>query len=112
MTHLRGNVLVFKDHPRIAFRGYIDLLEAEITLAQQAAAQEGYRTLCGELEEVLGFRPALHPAFRCALRAGGGGASVLPGAGGAAGAVPLPGKILRPAPLPGALDRREPPSWR
>ena len=36
MTHLRGNVLVFKDHPRIAFRGYIDLLEAEITLAQQA----------------------------------------------------------------------------
>ncbi|MCQ4769251.1 ATP-binding protein [Intestinimonas massiliensis] len=55
MTHLRGNVLVFKDHPRIAFRGYIDLLEAEITLAQQAAAQEGYRTLCGELEEVLGF---------------------------------------------------------
>ena len=30
MTHLRGNVLVFKDHPRIAFRGYIDLLEAEI----------------------------------------------------------------------------------
>ena len=48
-------MLVFKDHPRIAFRGYIDLLEAEITLAQQAAAQEGYRTLCGELEEVLGF---------------------------------------------------------
>ncbi len=53
MTHLKGNVLVFKDHPRIAFRGYIDLLEAEITLAQQAAA--GYKALVEELEEVLGF---------------------------------------------------------
>ena len=30
MTHLKGNVLVFKDHPRIAFRGWIDALEAEI----------------------------------------------------------------------------------
>ena len=33
----------------------IDLLEAEILLAQQAAAEEGYRTLTEELEEVLGF---------------------------------------------------------
>ena len=55
MTHLKGNVLVFKDHPRIAFRGYIDLLEAEITLAQHAAAGEGYGTLAEELEEVLDF---------------------------------------------------------
>ncbi|WP_186566946.1 ATP-binding protein [Lawsonibacter celer] len=55
MTHLKGNVLVFKDHPRIAFRGMIDLLEAEILLAQQAAAEEGYRTLTEELEEVLSF---------------------------------------------------------
>lgn len=38
MTHLKGNVLVFKDHPRIAFRGWIDALEAEILLTQQAAA--------------------------------------------------------------------------
>ena len=37
MTHLHGNVLVFKDHPRIAFRGMIDLLEAEILLAQRTA---------------------------------------------------------------------------
>lgn len=37
MTHLKGNVLVFKDHPRIAFRGMIDALEGEIMLAQQAA---------------------------------------------------------------------------
>lgn len=42
MTHLKGNVLVFKDHPRIAFRGWIDALEAEILLTQQAAAGEGY----------------------------------------------------------------------
>ena len=39
-THLKGNLLVFKDHPRIAFRGYIDLLEAEIVLCQQACVQE------------------------------------------------------------------------
>ena len=28
MTHLRGNILVPKTHPRIAFRGGIDTLEA------------------------------------------------------------------------------------
>jgi len=55
MTHLRGNVLVFKDHPRIAFRGWIDQLEAEILLAQQAAAGEGLGLLTEELEEVLDF---------------------------------------------------------
>lgn len=55
MTHLKGNVLVLKDHTRIAFRGYIDLLEAEITLAQQAAAGAGCRVLAEELEEALGF---------------------------------------------------------
>ncbi|MCI8476919.1 MAG: ATP-binding protein [Oscillospiraceae bacterium] len=55
MTHLKGNILVFKDHPRIAFRGWIDALEAEITLTQQAAAGEGFHTLAEELEEVLGF---------------------------------------------------------
>ena len=53
MTHLRGNVLVFKDHSRIAFRGWIDLLEAEILLAQLACQQ--YPKLLEELEEVLAF---------------------------------------------------------
>ena len=48
MTHLRGNILVFKDHPRIAFRGMIDLLEGEIALCQQVCVRE-------ELEEVLDF---------------------------------------------------------
>ena len=34
MTHLNGNVLVCKTHPRIAFRGKMDLLEAELMLCQ------------------------------------------------------------------------------
>ena len=34
MTHLYGDVLVRKTHPRIAFRGKVDLLEAEIMLCQ------------------------------------------------------------------------------
>ena len=48
MTHLHGNVLVSKTHPRIAFRGAIDNLEAEILLCQLAAP-----ALAGELEEIL-----------------------------------------------------------
>lgn len=55
MTHLRGNTLVFKDHPRIAFRGHIDLLEGEIALAQQACSREGYGVLAEELQQVLDF---------------------------------------------------------
>ena len=55
MTHLRGNVLVFKDHPRIAFRGWIDALEAELLLAQRAAADEGLAALAEELGEALDF---------------------------------------------------------
>ena len=34
MTHLYGNVLVLKTHPRIAFRGAMDTLEAELLLCQ------------------------------------------------------------------------------
>ena len=37
MTHLHGDVLVEKTHPRIAFRGAIDTLEAELLLAALAA---------------------------------------------------------------------------
>ena len=36
MTHLNGEVLVPKTHPRIAFRGAMDTLEAELILAQLA----------------------------------------------------------------------------
>ena len=34
LTHLRGDVLVPKTHPRIAFRGAMDMLEAELLLCQ------------------------------------------------------------------------------
>ncbi len=48
-THLYGNVLVPKTHPRIAFRGAIDTLEAELLLCQQIAGEE----LRKKLQEVL-----------------------------------------------------------
>lgn len=40
MTHLNGDVLVHKTHPRIKFRGAIDTLEAELLLCQQEAEPE------------------------------------------------------------------------
>lgn len=39
MTHLNGDVLIRKDHPRIAFRGKMDTLEAELLLCQLEAAE-------------------------------------------------------------------------
>ena len=51
MTHLKGNILVRKDHPRIAFRGMIDALEGEIMLAQQAS--QDHPALVKELGEAL-----------------------------------------------------------
>ena len=45
MTHLHGDVLVEKSHPRIAFRGAVDSLEAELMLCQLN---------CGELRRELG----------------------------------------------------------
>ncbi|MBM6665357.1 ATP-binding protein [Flavonifractor plautii] len=51
MTHLKGNILVRKDHPRIAFRGMIDTLEGELMLAQQASRE--YPALVKELGEAL-----------------------------------------------------------
>lgn len=53
MTHLAGNVLVPKDHPRIAFRGRIDALEADILLCQAAAG--GHPKLVTALQEILDF---------------------------------------------------------
>lgn len=38
MTHLRGNLLVPKTHPIIAFRGAMDTLQAELLLAQLSVA--------------------------------------------------------------------------
>jgi ethanolamine utilization cobalamin adenosyltransferase len=47
-THLRGNILVPKTHPVIAFRGAMDCLQAELLLAQQAAP-EGLRKDVGQI---------------------------------------------------------------
>ena len=55
MTHLDHKTLVHKDHPRIAFRGWIDRLEAEILLCRLTARERGFPQLCGELDEMLGF---------------------------------------------------------
>ena len=52
MTHLRGNILVPKTHPRIAFRGGIDTLEAELLLCAQAADGPLRQTLCAMLDVV------------------------------------------------------------
>ena len=54
MTHLDGNTLVPKTHPRIAFRGAMDALEAELLLCQ---AQTGEK----RLQQALGLA-------RCLLR--------------------------------------------
>ncbi len=51
MTHLNGNVLVPKTHPRIVFRGAVDTLEAELLLC--IARTEG--KVKGQLEEILEF---------------------------------------------------------
>ena len=50
MTHLNAQTLVGKDHPRIRFRGMIDLLEAEILLCMEKCP--GVR---GQLGEILDF---------------------------------------------------------
>ena len=55
MTHLDHKTLVRKDHPRIAFRGWIDRLEAEIVLCSLTASQEGYLSLATELDALLDF---------------------------------------------------------
>lgn len=47
MTHLNGDVLVSKSHPRIAFRGAVDTLEAEIILCQ--LNEEQLRKPLGEI---------------------------------------------------------------
>lgn len=53
MTHLRDEVLVCKDHPRIAFRGAIDSLEADIILLQIHTSAKGMKRLTDDLEEII-----------------------------------------------------------
>ncbi len=47
MTHLHGDVLVPKTHPRIAFRGCMDTLEAELLLCQGKC--ERFQSELGEI---------------------------------------------------------------
>ena len=47
MTHLNGNLLVYKTHPRIRFRGAMDALEAELLLCQQECKK--WRAELGEI---------------------------------------------------------------
>ncbi|MBR4954804.1 MAG: cobalamin adenosyltransferase [Clostridia bacterium] len=53
MTHLHSNVLVPKTHKRIAFRGKLDCLQAQLIGVQMVAFEEGKQTLCDELDELL-----------------------------------------------------------
>ena len=58
MTHLNGDVLVPKTHPRIAFRGAMDLLETEMMLCQLVVEPDIRR----ELGEILALARTL---IRC-----------------------------------------------
>lgn len=55
MTSLSGNQMVCKTHGRIAFRGKIDILEAEVIEAQVLASQLDEKEFCAYLEEILGL---------------------------------------------------------
>ncbi|MCM3290723.1 cobalamin adenosyltransferase [Paenibacillus sp. MER 180] len=55
MTHLYGNMLVFKDHPRILFRGKLDSLETKLLEAQISCFKLNMTKLVDDLEEILQF---------------------------------------------------------
>jgi len=55
MTHIRGNLLVSKQHPRIAFRGKLDSLMAAIICTQVTAAESGREKLADDLDELLAY---------------------------------------------------------
>ena len=62
MTSLSGDQLVPKTHGRIAFRGVIDTLEAEVIEAQVLAGEHGESELCAMLGEILEFLRAIMAA--------------------------------------------------
>lgn len=53
LTHLRGNLLVSKTHPRIAFRGQLDSLIAEILILEHTLLQEEHTALGADIAELL-----------------------------------------------------------
>ncbi|WP_312642398.1 ATP-binding protein [Hydrogenoanaerobacterium sp.] len=63
MTHLYGNVLVPKNHPRILFRGKLDSLQALVVLNQALIAEnDGKEVLLGDLSNIL---EVLREMMRC-----------------------------------------------
>ena len=62
MTSLNKNHLVSKTHGRIAFRGIIDTLEAEVIEAQVLAAGLGESDFCAKLGEILDYLRSLMSA--------------------------------------------------
>ncbi len=55
MTHLRENLLVAKNHPRILLRGKFDSLEALIMQTQVTAQKSGYEQIALDLDDVMSF---------------------------------------------------------
>lgn len=55
MTHLRGNLLVQKVHPQIAFRGKLDSLMADMLCLQKQALAEHEEDAAAALGELLAF---------------------------------------------------------
>ncbi|MDR1409757.1 MAG: hypothetical protein LBJ12_05770 [Oscillospiraceae bacterium] len=59
LTHLRGDELVPKNHPVIAFRGEMDTLFAQLAEAGTVCALSSHKELCGEIGEILAFARAI-----------------------------------------------------
>ncbi len=59
LTHISGNRLVTKGHPRIAFRGRMDSLQSKIIELQARAVELGNQALAEELDELLDFARTL-----------------------------------------------------
>lgn len=55
MTHLNGNLLVFKDHKRIILRGKVDSLESKILEVQVLCNKKNMCKLVNDLQEILEF---------------------------------------------------------
>lgn len=62
MTHLYGNTLVNKNHPRILFRGKLDSLQALVVLDQVLFMENGSEKLVADLDDILGI---LREIMRC-----------------------------------------------
>jgi ethanolamine utilization cobalamin adenosyltransferase len=61
MTHLEGNNLVYKDHPRIIWRGKLDSLTAMILEAQVLGWEKDNQEYVNDLQEILEFLRRLLP---------------------------------------------------